>query len=158
MIFKTVNAKLEKTAYDIEIKNIDLASGHWGSEKKIFDYLDGVEVFTYDKDTLNKNIVLHALMLLKENVRIKDLKFYRVPDENKIILLASTSVAKFKEFETFSREMTISFKKDKFAFSIVEILPEETEQIKKGEKKIPESWVLDETLTARFNKLRHYQF
>lgn len=156
MIFKTVNTKIEKTTYDIEIKNIDLASGHWGSEKKVAEFLDTVENFTYDKESLDKNIVLHALKLMKANPRVKDMAFYRIPAENKIILLAITHVPKFKEFDTFSREMSITFKRDKFAFSVVEVLDQENELIKKGEKKIPETWVLDEPLTNRYNKLKFY--
>jgi hypothetical protein len=158
MIFKTVNSKLEKSMYDIEIKNIDLALGHWGSEKKIQDFLDIVENYTYDKETLNKNIVLHSLSLLRDNIRIKEMKFYRIPEENKIVLLAVTHVAKMKDFPMFSREMSITFKKEKFAFSIVEILDEEFELIKKGEKTIPENWKYDELLTERFDKLKTYQF
>jgi len=156
MIFKTINSRIEKSSYDAEIKNIDLAPQHWGSEKKIFNYLDTVENFTYDKETLNKNLVLHALHLLKDNLRIKDMKFYRIPEENRVILFVVSNIGKFKEFEMFSREMSINFKKDKFAFSIIEVLKEENELIKKGEKTIPANWVLDETLTDRFNKLKEY--
>lgn len=158
MIFKTVNSKLEKASYDIEIKNIDLANGHWGSEKKIQEFLDQIEVFSYDKEKLDKNLVLHALRLIKGNIRIKELKFYRIPEENKIILMAVTNVPKFKDFSAFSREMSITFKKDKFAFSIVEVLSEEFDLIKKGEQAMPENWKIDEHLTDRINKLKHYQF
>ena len=157
MIFKTVNTKIEKTAYEINIKNIDLATGHWGSEQKIAEYLDNIETFSYDKDSYNKNIILHALKLMKGNVRVKDIKFYRIPEENKLILLVISNVAKFKDFNIFSREMSITFKKDKLAFAIIEILNDEAEQIKKGEKSIPENWKFDEQLTDRFNKLKHYQ-
>jgi len=156
MIFKTVNTKIEKSTYDIEIKNIDLAPQHWGSEKAIVNYLDTVENFTYDKETLNKNLVLHALHLLSDNVRIKDMKFYRIPEENRVILFVVSNIGNFKDFEMFSREMSINFKKDKFAFSIIEILMKENELIKKGEKTIPANWVLDEQLTDRMNKLKEY--
>lgn len=156
MIFKTVNSKIEKTAYEIDIKNIDLATGHWGSEKKIVEFLDTVENFTYDKETLNKNLILHALKFMKGNLRVKDVKFFRIPEENKIVLLAVSNVSKFKEFEPFSREMTISFKKDKFAFSIVELLTEEYDEVKEGKRTLPESWKIDDALTDRFNKLKHY--
>jgi|SRR5271170_4704653 len=156
MIFKTVNANLDKASYNAEIKNIDLAPGHWGNEKKMFDYLDSVETFSYDKESFNKNIVLHALKLMKDNVRVKDVVFYRIPEENKLILMAVTDVAKFKDFDLFSREMSITFKREKFVFSIIEILDDENALIKKGEKKIPENWVLDEILTNRFSKLKYY--
>lgn len=157
-IFKTVNHKIEKSSYDIDIKNIDLASGHWGSADKMASFLDVVENFTYDKDNMSKNIVLHALKLVDSNPRINTVMFYRIPDENKIILVAITDVGKFKDFDTFSREMSITFKKDKFAFSIVEVLNEEYKDIKTGEKSFPETWKLDEQMTSRFNKLKHYQF
>lgn len=156
MIFRTVNTKIEKPAYDINIKNIDLASGHWGSEKKMIDYLDSIEGLIYDKDSLNKNLVLHALELMKSNVRIKDMKFYRIPEENRVVLLAVSHVGKMKEFEMFTREMSIDFKRQRFAFSIIEILLEENELIKKGEKTIPANWQLDEQLTDRFAKLKYY--
>lgn len=158
MIFKTLNSKIEKPSYEINIKNIDLAGEHWGSENKIITFLDTIENFTFDKDTFNKNIILHSLKLLKNNVRINDVKFYRIPEENKIILLAITDVKKMKDFELFSREMTISLKKEKFVFSIVEVLDEEYDLIKKGEKSIPDAWKLDEQLTNKFAKLKHYQF
>jgi len=156
MIFKTVNTKLEKTSYEIDIKNIDLASHHWGSEKRIFEYLDQVENFLFEKDTFNKKIVLHAIKLMKDNHRILDIKFYRIPEENRLILLATTAVHAFKPFETFSREMSITFKKEKFAFAIIELLEKEAEDIKNGEKAIPANWQLDEQLTDRFNKLKEY--
>lgn len=158
MIFKTLNSKIEKSSYEINIKNIDLALEHWGSESKIVGFLDTIENFIFDKDTFNKNIILHSLKLLKNNIRIKDILFYKIPEENKIILLAITEVKKMKNFELFSREMTISFKKEKFIFSIVEILDEEYDLIKKGEKSIPGTWKIEEQLTNRFAKLRHYQF
>lgn len=156
MIFKTINSKIEKHAYDIVIKNIDLASHHWGNEKRIADYLDTVETLFLEKDTFNRKIVLHAIKLMKENHRIMDVKFYRIPEENRLILLATTAVPKFKEFETFSREMSIYFKKQPFAFSIIELLDNEAEEIKKGEKALPGNWQLDEQLTDRFNKLKEY--
>lgn len=158
MIFKTINNTISKSAYDINIKNIDLASEHWGSEKKMTDYLDTVENFTYEKETLNKNLVLHALKLYKDNIRIKDIKIYRIEEENKMILLVSSEIGKMKDFETFSREMSITFKKDKFAFSIIEILPHDVEQIKKGEKTIPANWKFDERLTGKLNVLKNYEF
>lgn len=156
MIFKTVNATIEKGSYDIIIKNIDLASHHWGNEKRIAEYLDVVENLLFDKDTFNRQIVLHAIKLAKANHRVMDVKFYRIPEENRLILLATTAVPKFKEFDTFSREMTINFKKEKFAFSIIELLDKEAEEIKKGEKAVPANWQFDEQLTDRFNKLKEY--
>lgn len=157
MIFHTVNETLDKTSYKIELKNIDLAGGHWGSEKEMFAYLDEIENFLYDKDTLNKQLTLHALKLLRANPRIKNIEFYRIPEENKLILLAMTEVGKFKEPELFTREMSISFKKEKFVFSIIEVIKAEFELIKKGEKKIPEHWVLDEKLTSKIKLLKEYQ-
>jgi hypothetical protein len=156
MIFKTVNAKIEKHAYDIVIKNIDLASHHWGNEKRIYEYLDTIETLLLEKETFNRKIVLHAIKLKKDNHRILDVKFYRIPEENRLILLATTAVPKFKEFDTFSREMGIYFKREPFAFSIIELLDKEAEEIKKGEKAIPTNWQLDEQLTDRFNKLKEY--
>ena len=158
MIFKTVNQTINKTAYDINIKNIDLAAYHWGSERHIADYLDQIENMLPDKDNFNKNIVLHAIKLLKENHRVLDMKFYRVPDENKLILLTTTDVGKFKDPETFTREMSITFKHDKFSFSVIEILKKEGEEIKAGTKAIPANWVLDEALTSRWAKLKEYAF
>lgn len=156
MIFKTVNATINKTAYDIDIKNIDLSSGHWGSEKQIAAYLDPIETFLYNKETFDKNLMLHTAKIVKENRRISSIAFYRIPEENKLIMLATTEVARFKDFGTFSREMTINFKKEKFVFSIVELLYKEAEEVKAGTKKLPETWQLDEALTSRFTKLKDY--
>lgn len=156
MIFKTVNSTLEKTAYNIDIKNIDLAPEHWGSEKQIFSFLDEIENFMYNKETFDKNLILHSIKLLKNNIRVEDAKFYRIPEENKLILAVFTAVSNFKNFDSFSREMSISFKREKFSFSIIEIIKEETKKIKTGELIIPETWKLDEKLTDRMIKLKEY--
>jgi hypothetical protein len=156
MIFKTVNSTINKTAYDINIKNIDLASHHWGSERHIAAYLDEVETLWLNKETFNKAIVLHAIGLMKANHRVQDVKFYRIPEENKLILLATSAVGKMKDFETFSREMGITLKKEKFAFSVIEILEKEAEEIKAGTKTVPANWVFEEKLTDKVNKLKSY--
>src|SRR5580698_5516867 len=104
MIFKTVNSSINKTTYEINIKNIDLAAHHWGSEKHIAAYLDEVETLYLNKETFDKKIVLHAISLMKANHRVLDVKFYRIPEENKLILLTTSAVGKMKDFEMFSRE------------------------------------------------------
>jgi hypothetical protein len=156
-VFHTANEKIEKPSYDIEIKNIDLSSGHWGSEKEIVSWLDEIENFLYNKDTLNKQIILHTLKLLKNNIRIKNIEFYRIPEENKLILLTMTEVKKMKNPEIFTREMSIVFKKEKFAVSIIEIIKADFDLIKKGDKTIPINWILDEKLTSKIKLLKEYQ-
>ena len=156
MIFKTVNSSINKTTYEINIKNIDLAAHHWGSEKHIAAYLDEVETLYFNKETFDKKIVLHAISLMKANHRVLDVKFYRIPEENKLILLTTSAVGKMKDFEMFSREMGITLKREKFAFSIVEILEKEAEEIKAGTKTVPANWVFEEKLTDRLNKLKAY--
>lgn len=151
MIFKTLNNKIEKSSSIITFANIDLSSGHWGSEKEMLNFLDNIETLSYNKDSLNKNLVLQALKLKKANHRIEEMKFYRIPEENKIILLVVSDIGKMHNFEVFSREMNISLKRDKFSFSIVEVLKEEFKDIQ-----IPEKWKLDEPLTDRFAKLKDY--
>jgi hypothetical protein len=157
MIFKTVNAKVEKTSYDIVLKNIDLASGHWGSERDIITYLDEIENFLYVKEDFNKKIILHTLKMLKSNIRIKSAEFYRIPEENKLICYVISNVGKFKDFDLFSREMNISFKKEKFSFSIIEMVKEDDDKIKKEGIALPGGWQKDEYLTDRLNKLKEYQ-
>jgi len=156
-IFRTINTSIEKPAYNITIANMDCSTDHWGNEKQIFDGLSSTELFFYDQENLNKNWVLLALKIIKANPRIKDLKFYRIKEENKLILLAISEVPKFKEVELFKREMLIDFKKIGSKFSIIEVLSKEIEDWQKEGKTVHENWVLDEYLTDRFNKLKGYQ-
>lgn len=158
MIFHTVNSKLEKTSYNIEIKNIDMAPEHWGSEKEIYNFLDEVETLTYDKDNFDKKIVLHAIKLLNNNIRIKAVKFYRVQEENKLILLATTFVGKLNDVAAFGRTMTLTMKKAPFVFEIVEVLLDRLEKLDEKEQVVPANWVLDEKLTNRLEKLKAYSF
>jgi len=158
VIFKTVNHKVEKPSYNINIANIDMAGGHWNSEKYICDFFDAIENFLYEPESLDRNLILHSLKLLKDNKRIDDMKFYRLPAENKLILLVSTDTLKFKEVPVFEREMSISFKRDKFIFSIVELIGDDCKLLKDKEKSIPISWEFDEKLTGKLNKLKHIQF
>jgi hypothetical protein len=157
MIFKTVNSKIEKTAYDITIKNIDLSGGHWGSEKEIINYLDEIDSFSYDEATFTKNIILHALRLKKENFRIKNLEFYRIPEENKLIILATTMVARMKEVPPFEREFNIQLKRNsKLCFSIIELLEIDRKDLEKDGKGVPANWIVDEYLTTRYGRLKEY--
>lgn len=157
MIFRTVNDTYEKPSYKIEIKNIDMAGWHWSSEKEMYSWFDEIENFLHDKDTFNKQLVLHILALLKAFHRIKDIKIYRIPAENKIILLVMSEVGKFKSPELFTREMSIVFKREKFALSIIEIVKQEFEAWKKAEGKVPEGWELDEKMTDKIKMLKEYQ-
>jgi hypothetical protein len=155
-IYKTINAELNKSAYTIKISNIDASSNHWGMEKQIYDGLSSIEPYLYDKESFNKNMVLFALKAAKANNRIEDVKFYRIPDENKIILLAITDVRKMKDVELFKREMNITFKKDNFSFSIIELLKKELEDLQANNQSFPSNWQIDQYLTDRFLKLRDY--
>src|SRR5271166_5860566 len=157
MIFKTISSKLEKPNYDISINNIDCAYGHWGDENKIIAHMSKVEDFIYDSDKLDENVLSHCLGLVKANRRIKNIRFFRIPDENKIICLALSEVHRFKKPEILSREMNITFKKKKFSFSIIELLEDEEKEMKKDGKAMPDSWQSDEKLNKRFDMLKNFQ-
>lgn len=157
IIFHSVNKKIEKPSYDIEIKNINISGEHWGSEKSIVSFLEEIEGMLYDKENFQKNMVLHTLSLYN-NPRTQNLVFYTIPEENKIILLSTNQMRAFKEDEFLSREISIVFKKQKFAFSIIEIVEKEEKEITEGKKIIPTAWVFDEYMNKRINKLKHYNF
>jgi hypothetical protein len=160
MQFKTLNSKIEKTAYNINIQNIDTAHGHWNGEKQIVAYLDGVENYLYstDKNEFNNNIVNHAITLMKDNYRIRDAAFYRIPSENKLILLVTSLVHRFKKPEIFSRAMTIAFNKHKFTFSIVELLEDEEKELLTGKVKMPAAWEKADDLNKRLELMRMIAF
>lgn len=153
-VFKTSNLEIEKRSYKITIKNIDLSSDHWGSEKDITTFLDDVESFTFDKDTFNKNILKHALRLTKYTPRLLDLKFFRVENENRLILLATTAVRAFKKVDILSREMSIAFADSKFTFSIIELLEDEVKEMKEKKIELPANWKLDDYLNDRYAMMK----
>jgi len=149
-VFKTVNVEIEKRAYTLKIQNIDLAGDHWGSEKDIVSYLDEVESFTYNKDTFDKSILKHVLALKKYTPRATAIKFFRIPEENKLLVLVSTKVPRFKKVELLSREMSISFSDSKITFAIIELLEEEEKEMKDKKMTLPANWVADDYLNDRF--------
>jgi acyl-CoA synthetase (AMP-forming)/AMP-acid ligase II len=155
-VFKTNNFNVEKTYYTLAAKNIEISSDHWGSEKYITAFFDEVENFLYHPDDFNKKIISHSLNLLKSNRRIKEAAFYRIPDKNQLILAVITEVRKLHDFETFSREITAFYKKNKFSFSIVEIVEEDDKLIKDGKQKIPSDWIFDEKMTDKLDTLKDY--
>lgn len=150
MIFKHIeNSTTEKSNYTISIKNIDVSQGHWGSEKSIIAGLSELETVYYDKSNFEKNILGLALDVLKYNERVRETTFYRIPEENKIVMFVISEIKKFKDAPLFEREMSFSLKKEKFAFSIVEVQEKEW---KEGTA-TPEKWQIDKELTRKFNKL-----
>jgi hypothetical protein len=155
-VFKTNNFEIEKTHWKLSVKNIEISNDHWKNEKHIMSFFDEIENLLYHPDEFNKKIITHSIKLLKSTPRIKEAAFYRIPDKNQLILAAVTEVRKLHEFEPFSREMTTIYKKGNFCFSIVEIVEADDNLIKKGELKIPETWVFDEKLTDKLNLLRDY--
>jgi|ERR1019366_562709 hypothetical protein len=157
IIFKTADVKIEKPAYDITVKNVNISGEHWGSEKFIVSFLEEIEGMLYNKEDFQKNMVLHTLSLYN-NPRTTNLVFYTIPEENKTILLSTNQIKNFKDVDFLSREISIVFKKQKFAFSIIEILEKEEKEINEGKKAIPVNWIFDEYMNKRINKLKHYQF
>lgn len=156
MIFRTIqNFKIEKSGYDIFINNMDVAAYHWGSEKTIAKFLEEIETLSFEKEKFEKNLLKHCLSVMY-NERVEDVKFYRIADENKVILLASTKVKKFKDFPLFSREISMKLKKTNFSFSIIELPEEDVRKIKEENVQLPENWQFDEKLTEKFNMFKSF--
>lgn len=158
MIFKTINSKVEKPNYTINIQNIDASGDHWGSERDIIEYLTMFENALYEPDTLNDSILTHALTLARVNRRIKNLSFYRIPEENRIVFLARTDIFRFKEPEILSREMSISFNKHKFALSIIELLESEEKILNESKTSFPEKWKFDDTMNKRYGLMSTFLY
>jgi hypothetical protein len=154
-LFKPLNSTLEKSNYTLTIKNQNISNDHWGSEKNIISFFDEIDGLLYEKDTFDKKIVRHATDLAKHNMRWQEMQFYRIPEENKLVVLAVAEIKKFEDSETFSREININFKRHRFSFSIVEIYPEDWKEIQAGTKKIPENWKLDEAMSKKLTTFRN---
>jgi hypothetical protein len=153
-VFKTINLTIEKKAYILKIQNIDLAGDHWGSEKDIVSYLDDVEAFTFDKPNFDRAILKHVLALKKYTPRATAIKFFRIPEENKLIVLVYTKVPRFKKVDILSREMSISFSDSGITFAVVELLEEEEKEMKEKKIALPANWQPDEYLNDRFNMMQ----
>lgn len=153
-VFTTANFEIEKKYYKLSVKNIEISSDHWKNEKFIIAFFDEIENLLYKPEEFDKKIISHSLNLLKSNRRIKEAAFYRIQDKNQLILAVITEVKKLHNFEIFSREITTTYKRGNFSFSIIEIVEEDDNLIKKSEKKIPETWVFDEKMTTKLNTLK----
>lgn len=154
-VFKTLNSTIEKSAYTIKIANIDACGNHWGSEKQIASALDDIENYRLDKENFDKNMLLFAIAVKNSNPRITKLQFYTIPEEDKLIFLATTDVRKFHDAPLFSREISISFKREKFSFALIEVLEEEKKQ--EGFA-IPPNWKPEERMQKRFGIMANYAF
>lgn len=152
MIFKQMeNQKIEKKDYTITINNMECGNGHWNNEKYIEKLFANIYEELYNKDNINNTICKFAAKVI-DNDRVDDIFFYREGD--KIIILAISEVPNFHDTEAFSRYIEGSFKGQKEIFAINEITTAEYFKVSKGEIKIPESWILDEGLTNRFNVMK----
>jgi hypothetical protein len=155
-LFKPLNSTVEKSNYTITIKNQNISNEHWGSEANIVKYLDEIDTFLYDKETSDKRIVKHATELAKYNMRFQEMEFFRVPEENKLILFVVVDAKKFEDNDPFTREINISFKRhNKFSFSIVEIYPDDLKAIKEGTKTFPATWQKDEAMSNKLTTFRN---
>jgi hypothetical protein len=159
IVFKTLNSTIEKYAYNLSINNIAVSSDHWGSEKNIAGFFDEIENILNERDqnSFNKKILLHALELKKYSPRVIDMTFYRIPEQNKIIILSITDIKKFQDIEPFKREINMSFKfGGKFQLSVIEVLETEQKEMKEKNISVPSDWEYDDYLNDRFQKLKEY--
>lgn len=154
MIFKPLNTKIEKNAYDITIQNLDIAMGHWGTEKSLIKFLDEIETISYDRDSFEKNLAKHCMLILASNIRTEDMKFYK--DGKNIILLTIANRRSFAETEWLSRKINLDLKKSGFSFTIIEILKPEYKELQEGKKVLPETWILDTDLNKRVEQLKNF--
>jgi len=153
-VFRPLNSKIEKSSYDITIQNLHVAAGHWGNEKDIVPFLEEIETLSYDREDFNKNLVKHCLAVLQYNVRTEDMFYYK--EGRNIILLTVADRRSFGEVEFLSRKLEINLKRQGFSVSIIELLKPEYEEVKAGTKALPETWVLDEELNRRLNRMKNF--
>jgi hypothetical protein len=153
-VFRTLNTKIEKSAYDITIQNLDVSSNHWGNEKDIIPFLEEIELLSYDRETFNKKLIRHCLGILEYNLRTEDMFFYK--NGRNIVLLTIVDRRSFGDVEFLSRKLEINLKKQGFSFSMIELLKPEYEEVKKGTKALPETWILDEDLNKYLSKMKNF--
>lgn len=150
MIFRTANQKIEKPSYTITIENIDFASGHWGAEKYIIEFLDHIETLYYGKETFRRNLIRHCMSILEYNLRVEDMRFYDT--EQGLALVVVSDRRNFDEKVSWlTRKMEINLKRERFVFSIFEMLKTEVET-----SKVPETWKENTEMNNRINKLRNF--
>jgi hypothetical protein len=153
-IFKHLNSKIEKSSYDITIQNIDASNDHWGNEKDITQFLGEIEGLSYDKDNFDKNLVKHSLAIINYNPRTEDMIFYK--QGRNIVLLTIADRRSFSDVEWLSRRLEINLKRQGFSFIVIEVLKKEYEEVAKGTKTLPETWVLDEDLNKRLSRMKNF--
>jgi hypothetical protein len=150
MIFKTVNSTIEKPSYVITIQNIDLAQDHWGSEKNILRFLDEVETLYYDRENFERNLIRHCMTILEYNIRVDEMRFYNTKTG-----LALVCVSDRRNFDPttpwLSRRMEINLKKERFTFSVVEMLKKEIE-----DSQVPGTWIENAEMNERINRLKSF--
>lgn len=159
-VFRCLNSKVEKPSFTIDIKNIDVCAGHWNSEKEIVEFLTEIENLSYEMETIDRNIVKMILDILLNFSKIEDVKFFRIPAENKLICFVVSDMRKFrKEEDLFAREFGIALKRNSnFAFSVVDMVKEDYKEVIKGTKIFPNNWELDEKMTNKLAKMRGASF
>jgi hypothetical protein len=150
MIFKTVNSTIEKPSYTITIQNIDLAQGHWGSEKHIVQFLDEIETLYYDRENFQRNLIRHCMGILEYNIRVEEMRFYNT--ETGLVLVCVSDRRNFDEKVAWlDRRMEINLKRENFTFSIVEMLKKEVEG-----SQVPETWIENVEMNERINRLKNF--
>ena len=154
MIFKPLNTTIEKSAYTIRIANMDVANGHWGTEKSIAKWLEDIETISYQREEFPKLLVKHCLDILKYNIRTEKITFYAA--KNQIILLVVSDRRSFGDVEFLSRKMEIELKKQGMTFSIIEILKPENKDLDDGIKVLPSEWKFDEELNTKLSRYSNF--
>lgn len=154
MIFKPLNATVEKKAYTVRIQNMDVANGHWGTEKSIVSWLEEIDGLSYDRERFSRNLVKHSLDILNYNIRVDDMTFYSC--KNQIILLEVADRRSFIDVDFLSRKIEIELKNQNLTFSVVEILKPEQKELLEGKKILPKEWIIDNELNDLLGKLKNF--
>jgi hypothetical protein len=71
-------------------------------------------------------------------------------------LLTIADRRSFSDVEWLSRRLEINLKRQGFSFIVIEVLKKEYEEVAKGTKTLPETWVLDEDLNKRLSRMKNF--
>ena len=156
MIFRTINSKIEKPSYTINIQNMDIAQGHWGAEKYMVQFLDEIETMSYDKENFEKNLIKHCLTISRYNLRTEGMTFYNT--NNGLVLLVISDRRNFDHsIPWIDRRMEIDLKKQGIKFTVVEMLKSEQKNLREGgEARLPANWVVNEEMNNRLELFKKF--
>lgn len=149
------------SSLNVDIENIEACNNHWRGARNIFQIGEDLELLLIEFKTFleaEKELINYLLILNQQNPRIEEFKFFLEPNgKATFICVCVSDITTFKPDNFLKRNIIFDFKKQGKRLLFTDVTEDEWKAVKNinSDKKLPSTWVSNQSLTDKYNKYKN---